>query len=69
MFPSHKPIISQLRKRNDIEKKFRFPGGYFTRDDYNELPKKMSPKPTCSCKADAQVGINTIRSDCCPTVE
>ena len=54
-----------VEKENNTEK-FSFPGGYYSRD---ETLKMMSPKPTGSCKADAQAGMNTIKSDCNPDVE
>ncbi|KAH0651120.1 hypothetical protein KY284_031032 [Solanum tuberosum] len=38
-----------VEEENDAERKFSFPGGYFTRDDYNETLKRMCPKPTGSC--------------------
>ncbi|KAH0650486.1 hypothetical protein KY284_030398 [Solanum tuberosum] len=51
-----KPHVNNVivEAESNEEGKFSFPGGYFTRVQYNEALKKLYP--TGSCKANAQVG-------------
>lgn len=47
----------------DSQKQLNFPGGYFTRDQYDQVMKMMNPTPTGSCKANAAAGMNGLRSN------
>ncbi|KAH0644338.1 hypothetical protein KY284_032222 [Solanum tuberosum] len=49
------PADFKIEAESNKEGRFSFPGGYFTKDQYNEALKKLYP--TGSCKANAQAVI------------